>query len=102
METMVEMLAERIDIDEGSGTEPDPLHCDISHDLHTFLENKGGDTWQERKEFFEDLLTEMRKHKEEQNPGETQDTTDARITLQLQQGAMEVQKDAECTGRGDG
>ena len=43
----------------------------------------------------------MRKHKEEHTPGETQDITDARITLQLQQDAMDVQEGAEGTEHGD-
>ena len=97
---MVEHIAERIDIDKGAGIEPDLMQCDISHDLHHFLEFEG-DSWQERKGFLKDLLAEMRKHKEEQNPGETQDTTDVRTTLQSQQGAMDVQEDAEGTGHGD-
>ena len=62
-ETMLEMLAERIDIDEGAGIEPELLQCDISHDLHTFLKCKG-DTWQYDKEFLEEVPTEIRKHGE--------------------------------------
>ena len=41
METMLDMLAERIDINEGAGTELDLMECDISHKLHTFLESEG-------------------------------------------------------------
>ena len=41
MEDMVEMLADIIDIDEGASIEPDLMLCDISHDLHSFLENIG-------------------------------------------------------------
>ena len=61
METMLEILAEKIDIDKGAGIKPDLLQCDISHELHTFLETKG-DMCQERKEFLEDPLAEIRKH----------------------------------------
>ena len=45
MEDIVEMLADRIDINKGAGIEPDLMQCGIRHDLHSFLENKG-DTWQ--------------------------------------------------------
>ena len=40
---MVAMLEEIIEIDEGAGTEPDLMKCDISHDVSTFLESEGGD-----------------------------------------------------------
>ena len=40
--------------------------------------------------------------KKQQNPGETQDTTDARNTFHLQQNAMDIQEGSEGTGRGDG
>ena len=77
------------------------MQCNISHDLHTFFENKG-DTWQEHKGFFEDILAEMRKQEGGLNPGETKDTTDVRTTLQSQQGMLDVQEGAEGTGNCDG
>ena len=52
---MIEMLAERIDIDEGAGIELDLMQCDISHNLHYFLENKG-DTWKDCKGFLKTSL----------------------------------------------
>ena len=58
MEDLVEHIAERIDIDKGAGIEPDPMQCNISHDLHRFIEFKG-DTWQERKGFLQDLRKEF-------------------------------------------
>ena len=69
--------------------------------MHNFLELKG-DTWQERKGFLQDLLKEFKQQEEPQNPDETQDTTDARTTLQSQHNAMDVQEGAEGTWRGDG
>ena len=77
------------------------MQCDISHDLHRFLEFEG-DTWQERKGFLQDLLKEFKQQEELHNPGETQDTTDVRTTLQSQQDALDVQEGAEGTERGDG
>ena len=52
--------------------------------------------------FFEDLLEDLKKHEESHNPGETQDMTDVRTTLQSQQDALDVQEGAEGTERGDG
>jgi hypothetical protein len=101
MEDLVKLMAERIDIDKGASIEPDLMQCDISEGLHHFLELKG-DNWQERKEFLQDLLGEFKQQKEEHNPGETQDTTAVRTTLHSQEDAMDVQEDAEGTGRGDG
>ena len=101
MEMMVEMLAERIEIDKGAGTEPDLMQYNISHELYTFLEAEGGGLWQNYKGFPEEILAQMREAIEtdqEENPRETQITIDARTTLQLQQYAMEVQHDAEGTG----
>ena len=99
MADMVEILAERIDIDKGAGIAPDLMQCDINHDLHYFLENKG-DTWKDRKGFREDLLGELKQHEEEHSPCETQNTTAGRITLQLQQDAMYVQEGAKDLGVG--
>ena len=45
MEVMVEMLVERIASAEGAGTEPDLMEFKISHNILTFLEIEGGDTW---------------------------------------------------------
>ena len=45
---------------------------------------------------------EIKELEEKRNPGETQDTNDVRTTLYLQQKAMDIQEDAEGTGRGDG
>ena len=101
MADLLELLAERIDINEGAGIASDLMQCNISHDLHHFLENKG-DTWKDQKGFLQDLLGECKQQEEEHNPGETQDTTDIRTILQLQQDTMDVQEDAEGTGRGDG
>ena len=101
MEDLVEHIAEGIKIDEGAGIEPDLMQCDTSHALYQFLEFEG-DTWQERKKFLHDLLKEFKQQEELHNPGETQDTTDVRTTLQTQQYAMDVQEAAEGTGRGDG
>ena len=58
MEDPSEYIAERIDIDEGAGIEPDLMQFDISHELHRFLEFEG-DTWQERKGFLQDLRKEF-------------------------------------------
>ena len=101
MRDLVEHMAERIDIDEQAGIKPDLMQCNISHDLHDFLELEG-DTWQERKRFLQELLQEFKEQEEHHNPGETQDTTDVRTTLHLQQNAMDIQEDAKGTGRGDG
>ena len=48
METGLEMLVDRTDVDEGVGIKLDLIQCNINHDLQTLLENEG-DTWQERK-----------------------------------------------------
>ena len=98
---LVELLAERIDIDEGVGIAPDLIQCDISHGLHHFLEH-GGDTWQERKGFIQDLFKEFKQQEEAYNLEETQDTTDVKTTLQSKHDMMDVQEGAEGTGRGDG
>ena len=98
---MREMIAERIDVDEGAGTEPDLVQCNISNDLHTFLQSER-DTCHQRMEFLKELLAEIREDKEEQNLGETEDTPDVRTRIQSQNNVMEVQEDVECTRRGDG
>ena len=80
---MVEMLAERTEIDEGTGTEPGLTQCNTSHVLHIFLESESKDTWQ-GKEFLEELLAEIREETEDEqkdNSSETQGTTDVRTTL---------------------
>ena len=48
METGLEMLVDRTDVDEGVGIKLDLIQCNINHGLQTLLENEG-DTWQERK-----------------------------------------------------
>ena len=97
MGDLVEYMAERIDIDKEAGIEPDLMQWKISHTLHGFLELEG-DTWQERKRFIQELLQEFEEQEEQHNPGETQDTTDVRTTLHLQQDAMDVQEGTEGTG----
>ena len=59
MADLVELMAERIDINKGTDIVPDLMKCNISHDLHHFLEFKG-DMWQERKGFLQDLLKEFK------------------------------------------
>ena len=86
MEIMVEMLTERIEIAEGTGMEPDLMQYKISHALYIFLETKGVNAWQERKDFLGEFLAETREETEaeqEDNPSGTQDTTDDMTTLQL-------------------
>ena len=63
MEDLVKHIAERIDINDGAGIEPDLMQCNISHDVHSFLELEG-DTWQERKGFLQDLLKEFKQQEE--------------------------------------
>ena len=58
--------------------------------------------WKDHDGFLEDLPEALKKHEEEHNTGETQDTTDDRTTLQSQQDAVDVQEGAEGTGHGDG
>ena len=93
MGILAEHMADRSDIDKQAGIKPDLMQCKISHNLHDSLELKG-DTWQERKGF--------QQQEEPHTPGETQDTTDVRTTLQSQQDAPDVQEGAEGTERGDG
>ena len=46
MGIMVGELAERIDIDNYAGTEPDLMQCDISKEFHEAILSEG-DTWEE-------------------------------------------------------
>ena len=101
MGIMVSELAERIDIDNYAGTDPDLMQCDISKEFHEAILPEG-DTWEERKQYLLSLLMEIKEAVDKQNPGETQDTSDVRTTLHLQQSKMDIQGDAEGTGRGDG
>ena len=101
MTDTVEMLEERIDTGEGAGIKVDLMQCDITHDVHYFLENEG-DTWKDCKVFLENLLKELKKHKAEHNVGETQDIKGIKTTFQLQHNVMDVLERAERTGCGEG
>ena len=89
MEDLVEHIAGGIDINKGAAIKPDLTQCNISHDLHCFLEFKG-DTWQERKGLLQDPLKKFKQQEELHNRGETQNITDVRATLQSQQDVMDV------------
>ena len=101
MGIMVNQLAERIDIDKFAGIGPDLTQCNISKDFHEAILPEG-DTWEERKQYLLSLLMEIKELVDKKNPGETQDTSDIRTILHLQQSEMDIQGDTEGTGRGDG
>ena len=82
MGILVEHMADRIDVDKQAGIKQDLIQYKISHNLHDSLELKG-DTWQERKGFLQEIIQEIKEREKQQNPGETQDTTDVRTTLHL-------------------
>ena len=98
---MVNQLAEIIDVDKFAGIEPDLMQCKISQDLHDSLLSERN-TWEDHREYLLSLCMKIKAAEEKQNPGETQDTSDIRTILHLQQSEMDIQGDTEGTGRGDG
>ena len=87
MAPIAKILSERMYSAKGAGTEQDLIQCNIRHKLHTLLESKGGDIWQEHIKFHKELLAEIGEEtsdKEEVKPSETKHTTDDRTIIRLQ------------------